>query len=124
MLAGKLYNVQQQQQNEGTISTVIAWNVAHPIFEGHFPGQPVVPGVCMMQTIQEILGSALQKNVMIRKAANMKFLNMIDPTQQPEVTVEITYSLLDTQEVKVTAAIKHEAVIFLKFQGLFTVKTA
>ncbi|UYQ93892.1 3-hydroxyacyl-ACP dehydratase [Chitinophaga horti] len=122
MLAGKFYTVTQQEQTSETISTAIAWNAAHPIFEGHFPGQPVVPGVCMMQTIQEILGNALQKNVMVRKASNMKFLNMIDPNKQPAVDVEIKYAVLETQELKVTAQIKSSELIFLKFQGLFTVK--
>lgn len=124
MLAGKLYTVKQQEQTGEVVNTTITWNAAHPVFEGHFPGQPVVPGVCMMQTVQEILGSALSKDVMIRKSANMKFLNMIDPTKQPEVDVEIKYVLQETEDIKATAVIKSGEVTFLKFQGLFNVKSA
>ncbi len=34
----------------------------------------------MMQTIQELLSAAVGKTLLVEKAANMKFLNMIDPT--------------------------------------------
>lgn len=122
MLAGKFYTVTQQENTGEVVNATIAFNAGHPIFEGHFPSQPVVPGVCMMQTIQEILGDNLQKEVMVRKASNMKFLNMIDPNVQPQVDVEIKYAALETAELKVTAQIKSAELVFLKFQGLFTVK--
>src|SRR5688572_20330842 len=117
MLAGKFYTIVTQQQPDAqSVHTTIALNAAHPIFEGHFPGQPVVPGVCMMQIIQELVSGVTGKNLLIQKAANMKFLNMIDPVQQPQVNIEITYSTVE-EGVKATAVIKHEALVFLKFQG-------
>ncbi len=119
MLAGKFYTVvSQEQPAEQSVHTQVEWNGAHPIFEGHFPGQPVVPGVCQMQTIQELLSAATGKKLLVEKVANMKFLNMIDPRVSPQVTVEINY----TEEeggYKTTAVIKHEGTTFLKFQGRF-----
>ena len=119
MLTGKFFTVvSQQQPAENSIHYTIDWNGAHPIFEGHFPGQPVVPGVCMMQTIQELLSAAVGKTLLVEKVANMKFLNMIDPRVSPQVTVEIGF----TEEeggYKTNAVIKHEATTFLKFQGRF-----
>jgi 3-hydroxyacyl-[acyl-carrier-protein] dehydratase len=119
MLAGKLYTIIAQQQPEAqAVHTIIAWNGDHGIFRGHFPDQPVVPGVCMMQIIQELLSGAVGKKLLVKKAANMKFLNMIDPRRASQVTIEITYS--ETEEgYKASAVIKHEATVFLKFQGLF-----
>lgn len=119
MLAGKFYTIVTQQQPDAqSVHTTIALNAQHPIFGGHFPDQPVVPGVCMMQIIQELLSGAVGKKLLIEKAVNMKFLNMIDPVQQPEVNVEITYT---PQEggYKATAVIKYDTTVFLKFQGLF-----
>ncbi len=45
----------------------------------------------MMQTITEVLESALDKKVMLKKASQMKFLQMIDPVKQPLVDVSLTY---------------------------------
>lgn len=118
MLAGKLYTLDQEQSAEGTGTYSITWNAAHPVFEGHFPGRPVVPGVCMMQTIQELLERLLQKKVLLQKAGNMKFLNMIDPAAHAQVVVDLQYKVQEGG-LKVTAAIKQEAVTFMKFQGVF-----
>ena len=119
MLTGKFFTiVSQQQPDPQSVHTVIAWNAAHPIFEGHFPDQPVVPGVCMMQTVQELLSAAVGKELLVEKASNMKFLNMIDPRQAPQVTVEIAWAA-DEAAYKTSAVIKHDATVFLKFQGRF-----
>lgn len=119
MLAGSFYTIiTQEQPAAGALHTTIAWNGDHAIFKGHFPDQPVVPGVCMMQTIQELLNGATGKKLLVKKVANMKFLNMIDPRQTPQVTIEIKYEETEDGH-KTNAVIKHEAMVFLKFQGLF-----
>ena len=118
MLAGKLYTIEQSHIAEETGTYQVLWNAAHPIFEGHFPGRPVVPGVCMMQTIQELLELMSQKKVLLKKASNMKFLNMIDPNAHPRVVVDVQYKLQEG-EIKVTASLKYEALTFVKFQGTF-----
>lgn len=120
MLAGNFYTIiAQQQPDQQAVHTTITWNGDHAIFKGHFPDQPVVPGVCMMQTIQELLSGVAGKKLLVKKAANMKFLNMIDPRQTPQVTVEIKYEVTE-EGYKANAVIKHEATVFLKFQGLFS----
>jgi 3-hydroxyacyl-[acyl-carrier-protein] dehydratase len=42
-------------------------NPKHAIFAGHFPGQPVVPGVCMLQIIKEGLEQALDKKLVYKQ---------------------------------------------------------
>ncbi|TWW00916.1 3-hydroxyacyl-ACP dehydratase [Chitinophaga pinensis] len=118
MLAGKLYTAEQTQITADAGIYQILWNAAHPVFEGHFPGRPVVPGVCMMQTVQELLEGMLQKKVILKKAANMKFLNMIDPNSHPRVEAAVQYKLQEG-EIKVTASLKYEEITFMKFQGTF-----
>jgi 3-hydroxyacyl-[acyl-carrier-protein] dehydratase len=119
MLAGNFYTILETQQTAQSFAAVLALNAAHPIFEGHFPGQPVVPGVCMMQTIQELLEKGLQRKLLLQKAANMKFLAMINPVVQPQVNTELQYTLQDDGTVRATAVIKSETTVFMKFQGTF-----
>jgi 3-hydroxymyristoyl/3-hydroxydecanoyl-(acyl carrier protein) dehydratases len=121
MLAGNLYTILETQQTENSFAALLALNAAHPIFEGHFPGQPVMPGVCMMQTIQELLEKGLQRKLLLQKAANMKFLVMINPVVQPQVSTELQYTLQDDGTVKTTAVIKSETTVFMKFQGTFKI---
>jgi 3-hydroxyacyl-[acyl-carrier-protein] dehydratase len=123
MLAGNFYTIGQTQQTEQTFDAQLVLNAAHPIFKGHFPEQPVVPGVCMMQTIQELLEKCLQRKLLLQKAANMKFLVMINPAVQPLITVALQYALQDNGTVKTSAVIKNEATVFMKFQGTFIIST-
>ncbi|MET7000848.1 3-hydroxyacyl-ACP dehydratase [Chitinophaga defluvii] len=121
MLAGSFYKIVQEQSTAGNRTVTIELNAAHAIFGGHFPGQPVVPGVCMMQIIQELLEGSLGKKVLLQKASNMKFLNMIDPVQQPLADVVLQYAE-EGDQIKVTTAIKRDDKVFLKFQGIFSVE--
>lgn len=121
MLAGNFYTIMESQQTEQSFAAQLALNAAHPIFEGHFPGQPVVPGVCMMQTIQELLEKRLERKLLLQKAVNMKFLVMIDPVVQPQVKTELQFTLQDDGTVKANAVIKSDSTIFMKFQGTFKI---
>jgi 3-hydroxyacyl-[acyl-carrier-protein] dehydratase len=119
MLAGKLYTLEQTlQEAADSVTYRIVLNAQHPVFEGHFPGQPVLPGVTMMQTIQELLEKKLGQKVILKKASNMKFLNMIAPAVNPELDATIQHKEQDG-EIRVTASLKFEALVFMKFQGSF-----
>lgn len=118
MLAGNFYTVTTHNEEPGQVTVTIELNAAHPVFQGHFPEQPVVPGVCMMQTITEVLEGAVKQKVMLKKAIQMKFLQMIDPTKQPLVDVTVSYKAEETGW-KVNATLKREDKTFMKFQGIF-----
>ncbi|ATL47602.1 3-hydroxyacyl-ACP dehydratase [Chitinophaga caeni] len=123
MLANNFYTVQSSDQvSETQIQYKIHINGAHPIFEGHFPEQPVVPGVCMMQTITELAGQSVQQELILQKANTMKFVNMIDPRQQADVIVDLQWSQLEDQLLKVNATIKSDTITFMKLQGVFARK--
>ncbi|ASZ11470.1 3-hydroxyacyl-ACP dehydratase [Chitinophaga pendula] len=120
MLAGTFYTIVQEHAEEGQpLRLSIALNAAHPIFEGHFPGQPVVPGVCMMQTIQELLERKLERKLQLKKANSMKFLNAINPLHHPEVAIELQHTTQEDGTIKVNALLKSDPLTFMKFQGVF-----
>jgi len=39
---------------ESKYLAMILINEEHEVFQGHFPGNPIMPGVCMMQIIKEL----------------------------------------------------------------------
>lgn len=81
------YQVHDLRQGEGTLSCSVSYNPAHPIFSGHFPAQPVVPGVCTMEMIKELLEAALDKSLLLRSTGQVKFLQLILPDVVPDVTI-------------------------------------
>lgn len=119
MLLGDFFEIETQETAETTIDSQIALNVNHPIYKGHFPQQPVVPGVCMMQLLAELTSNALGRKVQLKKANQAKFLVPIVPENAPNLTVNIKYVEQEMGSLKITGAIKDDTTTFFKFKGLF-----
>lgn len=115
MLLNDLYIIQSLSEFENQIDTVVELRPDHAIFKGHFPGQPVLPGVCMMQMITEITSEFLKKSFRISRAPMIKFLHMIDPGSNPQIHLQIKF---DSAPPKTLASGKifFGPEIFMKFQ--------
>ena len=75
--------------NTNIIKFDIELNPAHTIFKGHFETMPVVPGVCQLQIVKEIIEKVYTQKLQLIKGDNIKFTGMIVPTNHPKVSIEI-----------------------------------
>lgn len=50
-------------------------------FQGHFPGNPILPGVCLIEAVLGVLESAHGKPLHLRKIASAKFREPVKPDQ-------------------------------------------
>lgn len=126
MLLNDLYTIEALDRVEAVPAeayAVLTLNAAHAIFAGHFPGQPVVPGACQLQIIQEVLSHALCREYRLLQADQLKFLMPIDPRQYPRIKVTLRYSATRAdasgEQLQVTATLLAGDTIFLKFTGTF-----
>jgi 3-hydroxyacyl-[acyl-carrier-protein] dehydratase len=92
ILLNDFYTILQREQSPGVVKAKISINGKHRILEGHFPGLPVVPGVCMLQIVREVMEANTGKELKISEADNMKFLSVINPEQNDLVDVLVNYS--------------------------------
>ena len=53
MLLNDFFIIDDWQPGNGLARAILRINWGHPIFEGHFPGRPVVPGACLLQIVKE-----------------------------------------------------------------------
>jgi 3-hydroxyacyl-[acyl-carrier-protein] dehydratase len=90
----------------------------HAVYLGHFPGNPVVPGVCQVQIIKELAESILKTDLVINKSDNIKFLSMIVPTVTPLLNISIEIKEKETGSWQVNSIISGEEQVFLKFRGI------
>ena len=118
MLLDDFFKIINLQQKENTFKAELEINAAHKIFEGHFPGQPVTPGVCMMQMIKEIIEKGMDHKTQLIMADEMKFLSVIDPRQNNRITAEIKYTII-VNKISVMAAITKDSITHFKFKGSF-----
>jgi 3-hydroxyacyl-[acyl-carrier-protein] dehydratase len=121
MLQGSFYTVLANQSEDSSLDVSIEINPDHHIFEGHFPQIPVVPGVCMMQIVKELVEGFTGKKLRLAKADHLKFLTIINPRENKFLQVNIgIVSVL--QDFQVIAAFSHNETIFFKFKGGFVVE--
>ena len=81
MLSGSFFTIKETQSLENnTYKIVVQLNPQHAIFDGHFPHNPIVPGVCLTQMVKEILETLLQKSLNMTKADNIKFTAIVTNT--------------------------------------------
>lgn len=73
----------------------------HTIYEGHFPGQPVVPGVCTLTIIRECLGNILDKDVKFSSIKDCKYVSALLPSAGLRITINLTL----TDESKLNAVV-------------------
>src|SRR5688572_776927 len=97
----------------------VSLNPAHEVYKGHFPKMAVVPGVCQVQMVKEILELLQGKQLMLVEGTNIKFLAMIDPDKNGSLTIEYEVKAAD-EMLQATVTIRHEAQTFLKFKGKFS----
>lgn len=119
ILQGDFYTINNLQVQDSAINAELELNAGHRIYEGHFPGQPVTPGVCMMQMIKEIIETVLQKETKLVRADDMKFLRMIIPGENNTVQAQLKYTVDENGLIMVTATLLKDEAIHFKFKGSF-----
>lgn len=119
MLKGDLYTLKDFTSADGIATATLVLNATHSIFQGHYPGQPVLPGACILQIVKETLSSAIESELMLVIANNLKFLSMIDPGSMPALAFKLIYQEVDEQFIKVNTSLHFKERVCFKFQGSF-----
>jgi len=118
MLIDHLFTIDSFATAAEKISASVSIHAQHKIFEGHFPSQPVLPGVCQIQLVKELLEKATEQKLFLREAAQCKFLQIVNPEIVNTLFVNMDYKITDNGIV-VSAVIKNETTVFMKLNALF-----
>lgn len=105
--------------NEGKYVASITLNKDHDIFKGHFPGNPVTPGVCMMQIIKEITEGVLNETLTMVSTSNVKFMAIINPDVNSKLVLDLEISENEAAEIKVKNTTCYEETVALKLSNTY-----
>lgn len=120
MLIEGLYKVVSTEKTDNGILTKVHLNKDHAIFKGHFPGNPVMPGVCMIQIIKELTEEAVGRDLFLSVSSNIKFMAIINPEKNPDLQLTIDISE-DNGEVKIKNITSFEDTVALKLSATFKI---
>lgn len=118
MLQYHLFTFADLQADGETVKTNIILNPLHPIFKGHFPDNPILPGVCMMQMVKEVAEAYTNKKIKLVLAQDIKFLSVINPEESIMIHMELKINIED-ERIRIAAQLLDNAIVFFKFKGTF-----
>jgi 3-hydroxyacyl-[acyl-carrier-protein] dehydratase len=114
-----IFSIKNIAHENGIILAVLYVDQNSAILQGHFPGQPVIPGACMLQALKDVIETCLNAPIVLQKAASLKFMRMIDPLNTETVLLDILYNFTGDETIEVNAKLSMEEMICFKFQGRF-----
>lgn len=117
MLKDDFYTISSIERIEDRKLGTVHLNSAHPIFDGHFPDIPIVPGVVLMQMVKEIIESELGFQLCLVEAKNVKFLDFINPQEKIDLDFEIVIKSTESDLIKVQATISSQKANHFKLSA-------
>ena len=106
--------------DEKKISTTLTVSGNEDFFKGHFPGNPIMPGVLLQEAIFQS-GAALMagRNAsglgVVTRVQNAKFKSMVRPGDVLEMDVELTDSLSNASYMKGMTRVNGKVVLIIEF---------
>ena len=119
MLIPHFYSVKEFNFTDNQLKAIIELNSEHDVFKGHFPNNPVTPGVCMLQLLKELTEQATNTNLFIKECSNVKFMALINP--EVNAVLKITIDINQVEEsFKIKASASFDQTVALKVNALLT----
>ncbi len=91
----------------------------HPIYQAHFPGRPVTPGVCIIQMVTECLEQKLGRRLLPSVVKNVKFLSVLEPASTARIDLRYISVSEEETECKVQAIVADDTVQFAKLSIVY-----
>lgn len=87
----QFFTLESISEEDGVHLATVSLNPAHSVYQGHFPEQPIAPGVMLMDMCRRVAGAILKAEVRIAAARSMKFVKIVDPNNVGSLTIKITF---------------------------------
>lgn len=109
-LQNSLYRIVSRKEVETSVCYDIQLDASHFIYQVHFPGEPITPGVCIIQIAKELLENVVGERLLIQSVKSVKFLHVISPVEMPRITYvfEKIATADTTKTTKVVALVRHD----------------
>lgn len=102
---------------EGHLAFRVELDAAHPVYRGHFPGHPVLPGVCTLLIVKKCLQSGTGRTFRFKTIRECKFLGMIVPAEGLLLDIDIRLGDDTPQTKRLTCTITRNEQTVLKLKA-------
>lgn len=121
MLHNDFYKLREQVETDTGWDFKVELNPNHEIYTGHFPDQPIVPGVCNLQIIRECSEIVLKQKVQIVTISSCKYLAVVDPSKNKDLSIQLNLKELGNSEYTLQAVGTFDQTDFIKLKATLKV---
>lgn len=89
ILKNNLYTIKNADKADAGARYEIELHADSFIYQAHFPGDPITPGVCIVQIAKELLEETIGKKLQLANVKNVKFLSVLTPRQSATVEIRL-----------------------------------
>jgi len=116
-LINDFYTITGTETGEGVYKCHVKLNAQHDFYRVHFPGNPVTPGVCLLQMAAEIIGEYYNKTFLLCKGSNIKFKKPVVPHDTPVFV--FTKMVMEDGRLSTSISIEDDESQFVKMSLQF-----
>lgn len=95
MLLNEYFRIISQTATDSVTTFHVLLLADHPVYRGHFPGNPVSPGVCNMQMIKECAEQLIGHEVLLDNVRQYRLMEVLSPQRTPELDIDVEVGLSD-----------------------------
>lgn len=99
-LAGNLYTI--VRADDEAMSYQVRLRPECVIYQAHFPGEPITPGVCIVQMAKELMEQREGRRMEIAKVKNVRFYSVLSPTEGLETEVKFSHLAFGEDDTSLT----------------------
>lgn len=123
ILKDQLYQIVNIEKSGDSSTYILRIPDTHPLFKGHFPESPVLPGVCILQIIKELaeMDLASASPLGYSEIKQCKFLTPVAMNQPATVLVTIALQP-EGASWNFSASLKSESILHASLKAVLTTK--
>ncbi len=84
-LQGDIYSILQSTNDTAGYEFRIQLNSDSPIYKGHFPGNPITPGVVIIAIARELIEHITGQKLQLTVVQSVKYTSILSPIISPTV---------------------------------------
>jgi len=109
-----------ESNTENEIRAVIQVPAASPWFDGHFPGEPILPGLAQIGIVFDVIKKASEGELRVLSVSRVRFKRIVRPEDRLEVIVTPLKKEADayTFQIQIQGAQVSSGVVRLKRKNL------
>jgi 3-hydroxyacyl-[acyl-carrier-protein] dehydratase len=117
LLSNRYFTVQRQQLSDQKVHFSVRLIADCDVYRGHFPGNPVSPGVCNMEMIRECFGMATGGAPRIKVIDRCRFTAVASPEKSPELEIDMDWTTAD-DGCHLVAVVRDANQQYMDFKGI------